>query len=256
MIDLHAHVLPGIDDGPATLESSVELARAALADGVTAMAATPHVRDDYPTDAATMMRLVRELRAALAAESLPLELLTGGEVALERLRSSALSELRAFGLGGNPQYLLVEFPYNGWPLDLPELLFRLIAQDVTPVLAHPERNDVVQKAPRRLEPLVSSGCLVQLTAASAAGRLGRRARAAAARLLELRLAHLLASDAHSPGLRGAGLSAAAAEIGGGELGVWLTQELPAAIVSGANLPPRPARSRGRWWSRPGPGPRA
>lgn len=249
MIDLHAHVLPGIDDGPGTLESSLALARAAVADGVRVMAATPHVRDDYPTDAATMTRLVGELRAAFASDSLPLELLPGGEVALERVRSHPVSELQVFGLGGNPGYLLVEFPYHGWPLDLPELLFQLVAQGVTPVLAHPERNDVVQEAPEKLQALVASGCLVQLTAASAAGRLGRRPRAAAMQLLELGLAHLLASDAHASGLRGAGLSTAAVSVGGGPLGDWLTRDLPAAIVAGRELPPRPDQARGRRWPR-------
>lgn len=249
MIDLHAHVLPGIDDGPGTLESSLELARAAVADGVTVMAATPHVRDDYPTDAVTMTRLLDELRAAMASDAIPLELLPGGEVALERVRSLPVSDLQGFGLGGNPGYLLVEFPYHGWPLDLSELLFRLVAQGVTPVLAHPERNDVVQRAPEKLKALVSSGCLVQLTAASAAGRLGRRSRAAATQLLELGLAHLLASDAHAAGLRGAGLSAAAVAVGGGQLAEWLTCELPAAIVARTELPPRPAEHRGRRWPR-------
>lgn len=249
MIDLHAHVLPGIDDGPATLESSLALARAAAADGVEWMAATPHVRADYPTDAATMTRLVGELRVAFAAEGLPLELLPGGEVALDRVRRLPVAELQSFGLGGNPGYLLVEFPYHGWPLDLPELLFRLVAQGVTPVLAHPERNDVVQEAPQRLEALVASGCLVQLTAASAAGRLGRRPRAAAMQLLELGLAHVLASDAHAAELRGAGLSAAAAAVGGGQLGEWLTREMPAAIVAGTELPSRPDQARGRRWPR-------
>jgi len=251
MIDLHAHVLPGIDDGAPTFESSLALARAAVTDGVETMVATPHVRDDYRTEATTMARLVDELRAAFASDSVPLELLPGGEVALDQVRARPVSELQAFGLGGNPGYLLVEFPYHGWPLDLSELMFQLVAQGVTPVLAHPERNDVIQAAPLRLQPLVASGCLVQLTAASAVGRLGRRPRAAAMQLLELGLAHVLASDAHAAGLPGEGLAAAAVAVGGGQLADWQTRELPGAIVAGSELPARPDQARSRRWPRVG-----
>ena len=84
MIDLHSHILPGVDDGARTIEESVEIARAAVADGIEAMAATPHVRDDYPTGAATMEQRVDEVRAALLEAAVPLRLHTGGEIAFDR----------------------------------------------------------------------------------------------------------------------------------------------------------------------------
>jgi protein-tyrosine phosphatase len=248
MLDLHAHILPGIDDGPSTLDGSLALARAAVEDGIELIAATPHVRHDYPTTADEMEQAVRELRAALADAEIPLDVRTGGELALDRLELAAV-ELRRFGLGGSPRHVLVETPYVGWPFDIGERLFRLRAAGFTPVLAHPERNDEVQADPEgRLRTLVESGTLVQLTAASMDGRLGRRARETGRRLLELELAHLLASDAHAPSIRAVGLSAAADAVGDAALVRWLTRDVPAAILEGDDLPPRP-RTRRRWFSR-------
>ena len=249
MLDLHAHILPGLDDGPETLEGSLELARSAVEDGITLMAATPHVRDDYPTTADAMERAVGELRLRLDAATIPLELRPGGEVALERLDLPA-DELRRFGLGGNPSYLLVETPYAGWPLDLEERLFRLQTVGLTPVLAHPERNAEVQADPEgRLRSLVERGTLIQLTAASVDGRLGRRVREAGKRLLDSGLAHLLASDAHAPSIRAVGLSAAAEAVADDALARWLTHDVPQAILAAAELPERPRRKRRRWLSR-------
>jgi protein-tyrosine phosphatase len=248
MFDLHAHILPAIDDGPATLEGSLDLARAAVEDGIELIAATPHVRHDYPTTADEMERAVAELREALADAEIPLEVRTGGEIALDHVHLVP-AELRRFGLGGSSRYLLVETPYAGWPFDIAERLFRLRAAGFTPVLAHPERNDEVQADPEaRLRSLVEMGALVQLTAASMDGRLGRRSRETGRRLLELGLAHLLASDAHAPAIRAVGLSAAAEALDDPALARWLTREAPAAILAGADLPPRPERRR-RWFSR-------
>ena len=224
------------------------MARAAVADGITAVAATPHVRDDYPTTPETMERSFAELRAALARERVPLDLYAGGEIAIDRLRTLDAETLRRFGLGGNPSFLLVEFPYTGWPLELPERVFRLQADGITAVIAHPERNREVQEAPERLSQIVRAGGLVQLTAASVDGRLGTSARRTASRLIELGLAHLIASDAHAPSLRAIGMSSARRAVGDRPLAEWLTRDVPAAIVDGRELPHRPFR-RGWWRSR-------
>jgi len=250
VIDLHSHILPGLDDGAADLGESLAIAAACVRDGVELIAATPHVREDFPTTSAEMRRRVDEVRAALEERSVPLELRPGGEVALDRLPDLDADELRAFGLGGNPAYLLVEFPYHGWPLDVHDRAFRMRAAGTTLVIAHPERNDEVQAAPERLEPLVRAGALVQLTAASVDGRLGRRARAASAALLDRGLAHLVASDAHGPLVREAGLAEAARAVGSERLGRWLCDEVPRAIVEGTPIPPRPAEGARRpWWGR-------
>ncbi len=238
VIDLHLHILPGVDDGSRTLAESVELARASVADGVRVAAATPHVRDDYPTTADEMERLVREVRSALASAQVPLDVRPGGEIALERLPELTVDELRRFGLGGTQRYLLLEFPYYGWPLGLGAQVSVLTSQGFVPVLAHPERNVDVQDEAERLRPIVEQGALVQLTAASVDGRLGARTRAAAFELLDRSLAHLLASDAHGPEIRGAGLSSAVSALGDAELAHWLTTEVPAAMLDGRPLPER------------------
>ncbi len=250
MIDLHSHILPGLDDGVESLAAAVELARAAVRDGVDVIAATPHVRDDYPTSADEMERGVRDLRAALAAEGVPLELLSGGEIALGRLPLLEEEELRRFALGGSKHSLLLEFPYFGWPLGLEQTVFELRVRGWRPVLAHPERNDELQTRPDRLGRLVETGALIQLTAASLDGRLGRATRATALRLLERGHAHLIGSDAHAPSLREVGLSAAAAAVGDPELGRWLTVEVPRAILDDAPIGARPSgRTRRRLWKR-------
>jgi protein-tyrosine phosphatase len=243
VIDLHSHLLHDLDDGPRTVAGALAIARAMAADGVTTVAATPHVREDWPavTPVARDERL-RELRIALEADGVALEVLPGGEVALDALPELGALERAAFGLGGNPAVLLLEFPYWGWPLQLGDAVFQLAVAGITPVLAHPERNLEVQDAPERLEPAVRAGALVQLTAASVDGRLGRGSQAACRRLLELGLAHVIASDAHTPDIRAAGLSRAAAAVGGG-LGRWLTHDVPAALLAGEPLPPRPGGRR-------------
>ena len=182
MIDLHTHVLAGVDDGAATIAESLEMLADCVRSGVQAVAATPHVRDDYPTTAAVMEHEVATLRRKAEAESIRVEILTGGEISLDRLSTTPTAELRRFGLGGSSRYLLVEFPYYGWPLNFAEQLAALRSNGFQAVLAHPERNDQVQAAPARLEPLVDKGALVQLTAASVAGMLGRRTHATAGRL--------------------------------------------------------------------------
>lgn len=240
MIDLHSHVLPGVDDGAPDMEGSLAIARSAAEDGVTVLAATPHVRDDFPTAADTMERLLAEVRAAVAGAGIPIEIVGGGELSLEKAGALPVDELRRFGLGGNPRYLLVETPYRGWPLDLQQRLFELRTNMITPVLAHPERNSDVQAHPELLVPLVAAGTLVQVTAASLDGRLGRHARATGLHLVQAGLAHLLASDAHAASVRQIGMSAAAAAVGDARLAEWLTVGVPGAILHGDPLPPRPA----------------
>jgi protein-tyrosine phosphatase len=241
VLDLHSHVLPGLDDGAADLEESLEICRAAAADGIEVLAGTPHVRHDHPTTPERMEAALERLQAA--AEGI-VRIVGGGELDLAELDRPP-EELRRFGLGGNPEVLLVETPYVGWPLDLADRLFRLRAAGFRAVLAHPERNAEVQSRPELLEPVVAGGTLVQLTAASVDGRLGRRTAATASLLLERGHAHLIASDAHAAHVRAIGLAAAAAAVGDEALARWLTVGVPRSIVDGTPLPERPAPPRRR-----------
>jgi protein-tyrosine phosphatase len=241
VIDLHSHVLPGLDDGAATIEEAVAICEAAAADGVTTLAATPHVRHDYPTSPDAMEGALAQVRAAVGDA---LTLLPGGELDLAELDRPA-EELRRFALGGSPAWLLVETPYVGWPLDLGEKLFKLRLAGFDTVLAHPERNRDVQARPELLDRIVAGGTLVQLTAASVDGRLGSRARKAAFALLERGSAHLVASDAHTAAVREIGLTRAVDALEDAALARWLTEDVPRAIVDGARVPPRPQKARPR-----------
>jgi protein-tyrosine phosphatase len=241
MFDLHSHVLPGLDDGASDLEQALLICRAAAADGIEVIAGTPHVRDDYGTTPEQMEDALARLQPA--AEGI-VRVVGGGELDLAELDRPP-AELRRFGLAGNPEVLLVETPYVGWPLDLADRLFRLRAAGFRAVLAHPERNPEVQSRPELLEPVVAGGTLVQLTAASVDGRLGRRTADTARLLLDRRLAHLIASDAHEAHVRAVGMGAAAAAVGDDALADWLTVAVPGSIVDGTRLPERPAPPRGR-----------
>jgi protein-tyrosine phosphatase len=249
MIDLHAHILPGLDDGVSTVEEARELARRAVADGITAIAATPHVRDDYPTTPAQMEAAVRDLRRELRVADIAVEILPGGEIALDRLGLLDREDLLRFSLAQSGRYLLVEFPYVGWPLALETSLWKVRAAGLVPIVAHPERNREVQERPDLLAPLVAAGTLVQVTAASLDGRLGRSSQRTAVALLKDGTAHLIASDAHGSAIREAGLADAFAAVGDVQLARYLTDEVPAAIVAGDALPIRPVRTRTRRLSR-------
>jgi protein-tyrosine phosphatase len=243
VIDLHSHILPGIDDGARTLGDSIEMALAAVDGGISTVAATPHVRNDYPTAAETMERLLGVLREALAWLSIDLRVLGGAEVAIPSLRAMGRDDLRRFALAGNPRYLLVEFPYVGWPIGLEADIEQLRSLGITPVLAHPERNPDVQLAPKQIELAVSAGALVQLTAASVDGRLGSRTRRTAFELIQNGLAHLIASDAHLPSVRSIGLQDAFQALNQSDLAQWLVEDVPRAIVEDTPIPPRPRDAR-------------
>lgn len=245
MIDLHAHLLPGIDDGAQTLDESRAIARAAVAEGVDAIAATPHVRSDFPTTVEQMERGVAALRTDFDREGIPLQVLHGGEIDLEALRSLEAETMQRFTLAQTGVYLLLEFPYSGWPLGLDREIFSLRAAGLTPLLAHPERNREVQAAPERLEELVRLGASVQITAASLEGRMGKSSREASFRLLELGLVDVLASDLHTPAIREARLGAAVEALKDAGLARHLTEDAPRAIVAGEELPECPPYRRRR-----------
>jgi protein-tyrosine phosphatase len=248
VIDLHCHVLPAVDDGAPTLAAALEIARAAAAAGTTVLAATPHVRDDYPTTAEEIEQRLAELGAAVGEAGIPLQVVQGAEIALDYLPLLGDEELRRMSLAGRGRHLLIETPYYGWPAGIEEVFFSLALRGYTPILGHPERNGVVQLDPAVIRPLVEGGALVQLTAASVSGHLGRRPRRVTQALIRDGLAHIVASDAHSPTGRDLDLLAACSGLGDSRLSHWLCNEVGAAIVAGERPPERPPGRR-RWMGR-------
>jgi protein-tyrosine phosphatase len=251
VIDLHCHVLPGIDDGPATLEGSLALARVAAAAGTRILVATPHVSGRYRNDAATIARLVAELGERLAAEAVltaagaPLELRAGAEVALTVVAELEPAQLSRLTLGGGP-WLLVEPPFATPAPNLEELLLELqregrrVGRRV--VLAHPERCPAFRRDPPMLARLVRAGMLTSVTASSLTGRFGEEARAFALTMAREDLLHNVASDAHDDVQRRPEIGVELERAGLGELTEWLTEDVPGAILAGAEIPPRPAHA--------------
>jgi protein-tyrosine phosphatase len=182
-----------------------------------------------------MERLVDEVRQAVARAGIALDVVPGGELALEEAARLDDSELRRFALGGGDT-LLLEFPYYGWPLELEMQLFALQTRGFRTLLGHPERNSDVAARPERLRRAVEAGALVQVTAGSLEGRLGTTARRTGRKLLELGLVHVAATDAHAPEGPRSGLGTVADSIGDRRLAHWLTEEAPAAILAGEPLP--------------------
>lgn len=242
MIDLHIHLLPGIDDGPPDLAGTVDLARACVADGVQAVAATPHVSEKYPTTPARMRQAVDEARSAIKAADVPLKVYAGAEVAIDQMARLSDEDLRGLTLGPSEGFILLETPYAAWPMELETQLGRLATLGIRGILAHPERSAGVQ-APggiEKLELAVSRGLYTQVTAGSLGGRFGRTAKNTANELLRRELVHIISSDAHNVDRRPPRMGEAAADVGDQALAQWLTTDAPLAIVRGERLPPRPA----------------
>jgi protein-tyrosine phosphatase len=247
MIDIHSHILPGLDDGAQSLNESLELARAAAAAGTRRMVATPHVDSTYGFDLSPIRPLTGELNAALAREQIPLAVLPGAEVALPRLGDFDAHALRDLCLG-RAGHLLVETPYAGAVPSLEEALFAVQVHGITPVLAHPERSSALQGDLARVRALVERGVLLSLDAGSMAGRFGSRASATALAFLAEGLVHNVASDAHDVGGRPpdllGGFEAAERELPGiAAQASWYTHDAPAAMLAADRLPPRPETPR-------------
>lgn len=238
MIDLHCHVLPGIDDGPESLEGSLALARAASRAGIATLVATPHVDARYGNDAARIGLLVRAVNERLAAETIPLEVLPGGEIAATHLFELKDAELSQLGLGGS-RTLLVEFPFSPVIHGLPEKLGELRGAGYRVVLAHPERCPAFHRDRRMLRALADAGVLMSLTAGSLVGRFGSQVRKVALELAHEGLMHNVTSDAHDEARRRPGLREELRLAQLDELCEWLTELVPAAILADAPIPPRP-----------------
>lgn len=252
VIDLHCHVLPGIDDGPETSEGSLAFARAALAAGTTTLVATPHVSWRYPNTAAIIARAAEELRERLRVEGIALELLTGAEIAMTQVGQLGEGELDRLRLGDGP-WLLIEPPFTAVATGLRETVLDLQGRGHRVLLAHPERCPAIHRDPRLLESLVAEGVLSSVTAGSLAGRFGEQVRRFALRLFEQGLVHNVASDAHDHANRAPGITQEIERAGLGALTDWLTAEVPTAILEGDGpVPPRPAfepsgLASGRGW---------
>jgi protein-tyrosine phosphatase len=250
LVDLHSHILAGVDDGAPDIETSIAMARTAAADGIRIMVATPHVSFEYDHDPMDIGRRAGELNLMLARREIPLAVMPGGEVALTRLAALEPETLRMLTLGAGP-YLLVETPYAGGAPFLEEVLFDLELRGFRTILAHPERCAMFDTDRDRLARLVERGVLCSVSAGSMAGQFGRRVREFTVHLFRNGLVHDVASDAHDNDVRRPeltwGFERLESELPGiSDQAVWFTETAPSAIVSGRRVseapePPAPRR---------------
>ncbi|NNE61333.1 MAG: capsular biosynthesis protein [Woeseia sp.] len=244
MIDLHCHLLPGIDDGAKTMADALAMARVAVENGIEFAVMTPHLHPGrYENSRSKTVEPVQEFRAALKTEKIALEIGIAAEVrfAIEILSLLEEDEVPFLGELEGFRILLLEFPHSHIPHGAETLIKKLLDQKIRPMIAHPERNkDVIRKA-AKIEPFIEMGCLLQVTASAAAGRFGDGPHQRAQQLLERGVVFALATDAHNlkgrrPELREGML--AAAEIIGEKAARALVNDNPLSIVGQVAGAPR------------------
>ena len=247
-VDIHAHLLPGIDDGPGDLDGSLAMARAAADSGIATIVATPHLRPDFPDVRADQLAgRCEAMRETIRGEGIPLALVSGAEVSLPWALEASDEELAFASYGQRGTDLLIETPTMNEAL-LNRFLYALQMKGYRVTLGHPERSRHFQRDDSPLRKLVTEGVLLQLNADSLLrASSGRATERFARRLLTDGLAHAIASDGHRgtswrPVTRLAEAAEVAAELVGPERARWITQTVPAAILEGAEIPEAPAVS--------------
>ena len=220
MFDLHCHLLPGIDDGPQSLEEALLLARLAQEDGITHAVLTPHIHPGrYKNERAGIAQAVAEFAVHLQAADINIAVAAGAEVRLDPmiLPMLQMNKIPFIGRYGDQDIMLLEFPHSHIPPGTEKLIALIRGRNIRPLIAHPERNKDVLRKLDKIRPFVEMDCLLQVTAGAVVGMFGKPVRDRAVKLLEKGWVSILATDAHDPRFRIPALSAgrrAAAEIVG------------------------------------------
>ncbi len=241
MIDIHSHILPGLDDGPETLVESLAMARASHQAGTKILVATPHILNVLDLNKNILIQNnFKHFKKLVEAELPEFEMLLGSEIFF-RPNLSDLVRYEVATINGSGRYMLVEFSLIDIPVGFDKELKRLQNKGVIPVIAHPERNAAALRKPSLIKQMVNAGALIQINAGSLTGLFGRAVKKLAHNLLKRGWVHVIASDAHSINHRGpdlrAAISAASDTIGVAKAGrlVW---DNPRAIIEALPLPGR------------------
>ena len=235
MIDIHSHLLPGLDDGAKSWDMTLKMCHLAIRDGITHIVATPHADDTYVYSRDRVQDLVTELGNKMG-DQLAFSVGCDFHFSFENIED-AIAHPRRYTIA-TTQYLLVELSDYGIPPQVSDSLLRLQAAGMIPIITHPERNAILQRRPERVLEWVGAGCLTQVTASAVTGFWGDTARRVAMWLLENDAVHVLASDAHDDKHRRPILSearAAVSKLSGAGVARTLVQDNPQAIVNGRRL---------------------
>ena len=198
LVDVHCHLLPGIDDGAKTLEDSLDMAKLAVSEGITHILCTPHHNNGvYLNPKHQVIEAVSNLQMELDKADIPLTLFEGQEVRLSYDLMKRIVQNEILFADLEDTYVLIEFPTMEIPMYAHRALFELCANGYIPIIVHPERNVPIMKNPNLLIPFIEMGCLTQITCASYVGQFGKPIQKAAKIMIENNLAHMLASDAHN-----------------------------------------------------------
>jgi protein-tyrosine phosphatase len=240
MVDIHCHILPGIDDGAETWGTTTQMCRMAVRDGITHIVATPHCDGHYEYDRAHFTDMLATLSEVSGGQ---LTFTIGCDFHLSpRNIEAAMDDPRPFAIG-DTQYIMVEFDHHGIPSNAGELLRTLLSRGMVPIITHPERNALLMKKLGVVQEFIEMGCLSQVTANAFTGFWGPKSQKAAEKLLQKKAIHIVASDAHDLELRPPLLSMArtrVATLAGADTAKALFTHNPAAVVAGQSVPPLPA----------------
>ncbi|MDA8307930.1 MAG: hypothetical protein M0Z81_14000 [Deltaproteobacteria bacterium] len=213
VIDFHCHILPDLDDGAPDWEHSVEMARIAVADGISGIVCTPHLSPVFPdNDRKAVMASVEQLRIRLRKAEIPLELYPGAELAIDSDLGEKIKSNEVMTINDNRNVALIEMPVETIPPNIERFFWSIQSTGIDIVLGHPERNPCLMKDPSILFRWIQRGVMVQVTASALAGKHGHQVRDFTVNLLKRRMIHLVASDSHGPTRRRPGLSAARAVV--------------------------------------------
>ncbi|SES89191.1 protein-tyrosine phosphatase [Oceanobacillus limi] len=202
MIDIHSHILPGIDDGAQTITDSLAMAQAAVEHGIRTIVATPHHQNGrFNNEKAEIISYVKVLNTELQDHHIPLTVLVGQESRMNEYMMEELQSGKIATINGT-KYVYVEFASSHVPLYAKQILFDIQVAGYTPVIVHPERNQQIFEQPSILYDFVQIGALTQMTAASIAGKFGKAIKRFSHQLIDANLTHFLASDAHNITSRG------------------------------------------------------
>ena len=197
MIDIHSHILFGVDDGPETIHQSVVLLEKAVKEGITDIIATSHVlHPSYEASAETTFIQVQQLQKAMKQQGVPISIHTGHEVRIDERIPHLLQENKLLPLAGS-SYVLVELPSNSVPVFTKPLFLQMQEVGYTPIIAHPERNKAIAENPKKLKELIQNGALAQVTAGSVSGHFGKTIQNVSLDLIEANLIHTYGSDVHN-----------------------------------------------------------